>query len=86
MTRGEKLKELINQELGDYSYFEGWRVELYEEYENYNYYYLYVKNSNARFKVWDDKIEVELSEGVFEEIEHFDWTIKYFWMAILSWD
>lgn len=48
------------------------------------------KYCNHRF-IWrialradDEKIEIELWEDNWEKIETFDWTIKYFWMALLT--
>lgn len=31
----------------------------------------------------DCEIEIEIHEECYEKVETFDWTIKYFWMAIL---
>lgn len=32
----------------------------------------------------DAKIEVEMGEDYFEETKDYDWTIKYFWIALLD--
>lgn len=86
MKKYDKLKELVEKELSEYSYFEGWDIKFEEEYKDYEYYNLETKMNDVHFRVSDDKIEVELSEDSYYEIKYFDWTIKYFWMAILSWD
>ena len=33
-----------------------------------------------------EKIAVELGEDNYQEFEDYDYRIKYFWMALLSWD
>jgi len=32
-----------------------------------------------------DKIEIELGEDNFEEVDDYSYRIKYFWMALLTW-
>lgn len=86
MKRYDKLKELIENELGDYSYFEGWEIELEYQEKEYDVFTLNNRCNDARFRVWDDKIEVELGEDSYYKVEYYEYTIKYFWQAILSWD
>lgn len=31
------------------------------------------------------KIEVCMCEDSYEQIKYYDWTIKYFWMSLLTW-
>lgn len=88
-----KLKEFLDQELGDYSW--NYEIELTEEYKENEYYTVKVYDKwdnweiqniwkwSVDFRVWEKTIEVALCEDNYEEVEYFDWTVKYFWMALL---
>lgn len=93
MTYEWKLKEFLDQELGDYSW--NYEIELTGEYKENEYYTVKVYDKwdnweihniwkwNVDFRVWEKTIEVALCEDNYEEVEYFDWTVKYFWMALL---
>jgi len=77
------VEEFLKNELDDYSYFNGWKVEESEESGDS----IYVETSlGVSFKIKDKTLFVELGEGSWQEIVTYDWTVKYFWMALLSWD
>ena len=87
----EKLQEFVHEELDDYSYFEGWELTFEEEYDGYERYNLKVKANGKGVKdvylrVNGDKIEVEHGEDCWNETNTHNWLVKYFWMALLSWD
>ena len=68
----------------------------------YEYYYINIEFENHSIELriskieeihGDDRdldlyctIEVCMYEDTYEEVRTFDWTIKYFWMSLLSWD
>ena len=46
-----------------------------------------VPNGNyLTFIVKSDDVEIELGEDCWYSIVTYDWRVKYFWMALLSWD
>lgn len=95
----EKVKELIEGELEDYSYFEAgelkWNSEYgaFEEYDKDEHYIIDIKVGHEdkyktlRFNYNREKeeIEIELGEDHWQEVCDFKHTIKYFWMALLEW-
>lgn len=97
----EKIKELIEGELESYGHFEIGELKLNNEYTNpendegIEYYIIDIKiGYEEKYKTlrfnYDrekDKMGIVLNpeSDTYEEIENFDWTIKYFWMAILEW-
>lgn len=87
------LKEFLDSELGDYSYFKVAEILLNEEYANYEYYDVTIKNLNEKLKelrfrydLENNTLEIELSEDMYEEINEYEWRVKYFWMALLKWE
>ena len=77
------VEEFLKDELDDYSCFNGWKIEESEESGNN----IYVETSlGVSFKVKDKTLFVELGEDCWQEVVTYDWTVKYFWMALLSWD
>jgi len=93
----EKVKELIEGELSDYSYFEIGELKLNDEYgsfdeEDEEEHYIIeitsrdkVKTLRFNYNRKTDKIEIELSEDSFYEVDDYSYRIKYFWMALLEW-
>jgi len=82
-----KIKALVEHELDDYSYFEGWKISLENnESDEYEYYLLSTRCNDVEFRVNDKKIEVRITEDVYQEVIWFESSIKYFWMSLLNWD
>lgn len=91
----EKVKEMLESELEDYSYFRYDEIKInnsYTQTEENEYYEVDIKNGNEEEKTLnfhylrkDDKLEIETSEEIYEEITTYDWRVKYFWMALLKW-
>ena len=87
----EKLQELVHEELDDYSYFKGWYLTSEEKHGDEEYYTLNIKVNGKEvkevaFRVTSDKIEVENGEDCWNETNTYNHRVKYFWMALLSWD
>ena len=86
-----KIKEFIEEELSDYSYFETGELKLQEEYDDYEYYNIDIKKGDKekticfRYDLKEDIIEVELGEDSYHETRTYDYQIKYFWQAVLDW-
>lgn len=87
------IEELITSELEDYSYFTEWELHLQEEYNDKEYYFVNIKAMDGRekilnFRTSDDgkKVEIEVSEDCYHEVTTYDFRVKYFWIALLSWD
>lgn len=81
----EKLTEYLDSECSDYgmSYNYEWiedcgfyEVEILREHSDLT--------ACVRFKYNDDKDEllIELTEDSWCVSEHFEWTVKYFWMIV----
>ena len=91
----EKVKEILESELDNYSHFLYDEIKIdkgYEQTEEDEYYTVDVKKGNDKEKTLsfhyekeNDKLEIEISEDNFEEITTYDWRVKYFWMALLEW-
>lgn len=89
----EKLVEFLHQEVGDYSW--EYEIELTEEYDGSEYYSVKIYNEwsnwekqkiwkwEVDFRVSEEKIEVCIYEDHYEDVEYFEWTVKYFWIALL---
>ena len=83
------LEELLDHELSDYSI--KWKInqeeiELYdgEYFIEVDYYVYNEKNTNTlNFKVKEEEIFVESCEDIYEKINIYDPSIKYFWMQIV---
>lgn len=91
MNNKEALFEVLVSELGDYGSFtystdgedNDTRFDVTVKFDS-------GKISYLEFKVeynypLDQKVYIEQYEGHWEHIETFEWTIKYFWMALLKW-
>lgn len=91
----EKVKELVQGELDNYSYWKDIEIDIddaYNKTEEDEYYKVKVKDLRDKVKylcfhyiVKEDKLEIELGEDNFEEVEDYSYKIKYFWMALLEW-
>ena len=84
----DKLKQLLDEELGDYSAY-SYEIHHEESLAGAEYYSVdIIENDKVSktisFRNDASTIKVELSEGSYYEIESFDYSIKYFWMALLS--
>lgn len=92
MKYHDKLKEFLDSELGDLPYFEKYEISLTEEHNSKEYFDVEIttqdkKTKTLRFRVDSKDIEVDLNdEGDYTVCKDFDWTVKYFWMSLLSWD
>lgn len=92
MKHKHLIEEFLNEELGDYSYFTIEHIELEDSDEESDIEYYSVKITGGNntqylsFKVDGIKIEVELSENSWYEVCTYEYTIKYFWMALLRWE
>ena len=87
----EKVKELIDRELEDYSYFEIGELKLIEENDFEEFYEIDIemhkkqKTLYFRYDRTEDKVGVQLGEDNYEETNDYDYKVKYFWMALLKW-
>lgn len=91
----EKIKEFVEGEIDDYSYFKLKEIRLNTCFGNDDkdeYYYVDIETNSEREKTlcfhYDgekDKLEIELGEDNYEEVNDYSWRIKYFWMALLEW-
>ena len=89
----KKIEEVLHSEFDDYSYFEKWEIHFDDEHDDKEWYHVDINSSDNKertlyFKTIENgnKIEVEIGEDCYYEFETFDYRIKYFWMALLSWD
>ena len=73
-------------------------IETYEKiideaYDDEEYYTVDFRTADAklpdktlRFKVTTNGIEIDASEDNWEKVNNWDYHVKYFWMALLSWE
>jgi len=97
--RGKRLKQIVDRELEDYSYFDNRTLEFEHEYNGHDYYLLTItvnddhnKIRSTRFKVCDDPddkedvlVEICLGEDSWHKMEWWASSVKYLWQAILIW-
>lgn len=89
MKHYDKLKELIDEELGDYSAFEDREIFCDDDTAETEYYLLEIKDKarkqeySMKFKCTEQKIYVHLGETWYET-NNYDFKVKYFWIALLS--
>lgn len=95
----QAVKELIEGELSDYSYFKAGELEwndAYGEYEDddeQEHYSIDItighedkrRYLNFNYNKQEDTIEIELGEDSWQEVTDYDYKVKYFWMALLEW-
>lgn len=97
MKHIEEIQELIHGELDDYSFFEGWELHFDEDYEGAEYYTLSLKTptkKDIKFKIEEEtsgktgtKMYVRLGDDSWwEEVTTYNFLVKHFWMAVLSWE
>ena len=84
------LQEFLNSEIDDYGLEH--TIEMTEEYGGADYYTVTIssnygeqKSKSVLFKYEDKKLFVEVHEDSWEEVEYFNHTVRYFWMAFLEW-
>ena len=92
----DEVKEFIESELSDYSYFEVGELKIDQNYElgeNEEYYEVEIsslkdtkKTLYFKYDRAQDIIAIELSEDNYEEVNGYDWRVKYLWMALLEWN
>lgn len=90
----EELKELIDNEIGDYNHYEDREIFCEDDSHDIEYYRLVIKRQNSdnviiadmRFRCRKDKIEVCISDccDKWEETDYFSHLVKWFWIALLS--
>lgn len=83
------IQDLLDNEIWDYSY--EYDIECDYDEENDEQYTVKITDKywgktigSVCFRTDWEKIEVELWEDNWQKIEHYEWTIKYFWMALLT--
>ena len=93
------IEHFLEHELDDYSYY-NYEIEDTEACENYIYVNVNIKETGVCFRVTlgdtKDKInqdnfhlmgdiEVQIGDvGVFHKTCYIEWTVKHFWIALLS--
>lgn len=87
------VRELLDSELGDYSVFSDKGIEISESDKDNDIYWFSVKINKydefyreLQFKVEDDELHIEMGEDTYEELNDYNYKVKYFWMALLSWN
>ncbi len=79
----EKLKNFLNNECNDFDL--EYEIEWVEDYDNFE---AVVSREDKKVSVFfkynenTKNLSIELSEDSYYVTEHFDWTVKYFWMLI----
>ena len=88
----EKIKELLNGELDDYSYFSIGELKLSEQNDTEEFYEVEITKANEddktlyfRYVREEDKIYISINEDNYEEVTTYDWRVKYLWMVLLKW-
>jgi len=93
----EKVKELVEHEIGEYGYFEVVEIKVddrYDVHKNTEYYEVELKVGHSEDKVKSlyfkyDKVnevlKIEVGEDTYEVVEEYTWRVKYFWMTLLEW-
>ncbi len=95
----KKIEEIIEGELSDYSYFAKYEIHHNQDYSNdpdEEYYDVDIwilgdeekeyPTKTLNFRVTEDETEIELGEDSWQKFTDYDYRIKYFWMALLSWE
>ena len=76
-----------DEEAEDYEYFTITPSE-----DNPKHVNEFLNHVNIRVKELDEdnpsssKFEIEISEDYWHEVVHYDWTIKYFYIALMWWN
>lgn len=91
MTEYEKLiHDFVECELEDYSFYAGYEVEEYDFLNGEHFYHIRIKSDMGmdfniiHFKVADGILYVDINEDSWEKIEEYDYSVKYFWIALLD--
>ena len=83
----KELQNFLDSELWDYSM--KYDIQLNEEYEEEEYYAVKIIDSKDKviwmvdFRLSKKWIDVDLYEDNWEEVCDFEYTVKYFWIALL---
>ena len=86
-----KLQEFLESELSDYSYF-SYEIKFDEENQDYEYYNVEINTLDKTkkqliFRVFKESLAVQMyDDGDYQITASHNFTAKYFWMALLSWD
>ena len=89
------VAEIVDEEIGEMPYFDDRKIV--EKYEDATHEYFTLKIPNGRdveFRVEKFivgginvvSVDVGVEDEVWETVSAYDFSIKYFWWAILSWD
>lgn len=89
----EQIKELLNGELDDYSFFSIGELKLSEQNDTEEFYEVEITKANDepdktlyfKYVREEDKIYIDMHEDNYEEVASYDWRVKYFWMTLLKW-
>lgn len=94
----QAVKDLIEGELSDYSYWTAGELKWnsnygdYEEDDEQEHYEINISNNRDKSKTLsfnynkkEETMEIELGEDSWQEICDYDYKIKFFWMALLEW-
>jgi hypothetical protein len=94
MNGCDAVKELIEDELSNYGFFELKEIIKTEDYDGSEYFTaeIYrghdkdkIKYLHFKFDLREEEIYIDMSEDCWEEINDYSTSIKYFWMALLEW-
>jgi len=86
----DKLKEFLDDEFSDYSYFK-YEIDFDEEYAGHEYYTVNIKTTDDRkktlsFKLNELNILIDMGDDNWQETRNYGYKVKYFWMTLLSWE
>ena len=91
----EVVKEFVTSELDEFGFFEYESTTFDESYDESTQIYTVkiksvygkeTKDLEFKYDFDTDKIYIELNEDIYEEINTYDWRVKYFWMKLLKWE
>lgn len=96
MKHYKKIEELVEEELEDYGFFKKWELNFEEDNDEFEFYTVDIwvlgdeekemPTKTLRFQVDENDIHIEGSEDCYTKVCGYDHRIKYFWMALLSWE
>lgn len=84
-----KIEEFLDEELGQNSWFEYEISEVDSDDSETSFEVKFTTGEKGtkyiQMKTDGEKIEIDMNEDSWEEIASHNWTVKYFWMALLNW-
>jgi len=97
LIAAQAVKDFLSEELDEFDYFKNRKIVETEISGDKIYVTAEVRNTSLYFKVKpgpdpatdpeEYKISIDTTgDDSYMETKTFDWTIKYFWMALLGWD